>query len=154
MSSIKRVNDAPPPLKDQPWTVKNGKVLALTGEWWSPLELLRAVQRHIHKAPDSYQQHETVRRPAASACGTTACIAGWAVLLTTGHETCFGRTVGAFLCGLKGLNNYAWPWLFEAHWPHNTPHGAALRAAKTPKERVAAADLAIEAFVKEYKLES
>jgi len=56
-----------------------------------PIEILRAVARAIHEEPRRYDQSIWMNTEAEDvdyppACGTVACIAGWTLLLTQGHQ--------------------------------------------------------------------
>lgn len=46
------------------------------------VELLKKVQQHITEEPKRYDQFAVVRESSLAPCGTVACIAGWANVLS------------------------------------------------------------------------
>lgn len=98
-------------IKSQAFIVKNGKVLSLSGEWWTPEQLLLKVKERIIAEPDNYDQF-------VWACNTPRCIGGWCDTLTIGH---FGNAsederLCTFLHGVR-----KWPWLFGCNFDGHSP---------------------------------
>ena len=131
------------------------------------VRLLRRIQRHILEEPRRFQmdaeiiqaktQHQWLNcitffsRDASKTmppCGTAACIAGWANILSDiqlrGRE---GRNSAADLLGIEAGNSWCHhPLFFARNWPE--PYATRYKNAKTPKLRAKIAAARIEHLIK------
>ena len=124
------------------------------------VRLLRRVAKHISEEPLRLDMERIVRRGddikgTPPPCGTTACIAGWAILLAKKKDISgysdnhfpiiAGRpwdvTDARYLIG--GMTTYLF---FVGSWPRN--FSEAYRKALTPRERADVAVARIEHFIK------
>lgn len=110
------------------------------------VELLRRVQRHIRREPESFDMLFWIFERG---CGTVACIGGWAVLLSGGtHSSGIERDARDARRAL-GLNLGAGDrLLFLTDWPD--PFQREYRGARTPSERAEVACRYIDHFVAQY----
>jgi hypothetical protein len=113
------------------------------------VKLLRRIQKRILKHPDSYDQNVMISRDE---CGTTACIAGWAVLLSPLDPGFIGDYASKATL-LLGLDDEQAIRLFDViedgyccGWPDK--YVRAYLRAKTPRGRARAAMRRIDHFIK------
>lgn len=129
-------------------------------------DLLHAIARQIEAQPETYDQSVWV---SDTPCGTTACIAGWAALLSEGDITIDedvvymdgGRRqidVHTYASSELGLDRHEAMWLFDGHWrpaKHLTVSEALVKFAngadiqevtQTGEERVVVARVFIESI--------
>lgn len=129
------------------------------------VKLLRRIQKHILEEPKRLQMRYLFLRQRNSRtfcadvsgqpfapCGTAACIAGWAMLLSgirpydidAGTDN---QNDAAIAERLLGLPEDFWPRLFvESSWPK--PFRAGYRTAKSPKQRAKVAAARIDCLIK------
>ena len=122
-------------------------------------KLLRDVARHISEEPRRLDMERITKRGKeikgeAPPCGTAACIAGWALLLThdkeiTGYENGFPVVNGRCLdvvdaASLIGDEDHRL--FFLSSWPKKFREPYA--AAETPQQRAEIAVARIEHFIK------
>ena len=137
------------------------------------VRLLRRIQRHILAEPGrldmSSWAQDVSSRASAPSCGTTACIAGWAVILTEASKRkirnltkqlpyeivpdnyTFDEDAAARLLGFDSENGA--PSLFlVAKWPLRIR--ARYETGRTPAARAKAASDAIDWAIKEHAKEA
>lgn len=123
--------------------------------------LLRRIQKHIlaepkrfimgdvvvHNAPGEMYREDGIERPFAS-CGTMACIAGWALLLSKNSSRDLDDAAR-----LLGLPQPADRWLcvgdnlfYEGNWP--IKYSVAWDKARTPRARARVAARRIDHLIK------
>lgn len=126
------------------------------------VRLIRKVIKHILAEPRRYFQETTIRRGVPgehvgkdpkhtfAQCGTAACIAGWAYLLSTKVPDPDVYAIMAKAQRLLGLDHERASNLFsgepEAHWP--TPFNEQYDNAKSPRGKVGAAVRLLEKVIK------
>jgi len=104
-------------------------------------DLLLEICDRISKQPERFTMLSWRRN---GPCGTTMCIAGWAMHLA-GYD-CMADYAGWLAGDVLGLSSAQEPRLFFAvHWP--APFFHRYLIAKTPEERAAAAVMRIHHFI-------
>ena len=131
--------------KTQAFTVRDGWVLSLTGEWWTPEQLLIKVKEQILAEPEHYNQDEwfkgTWSPVTGTSCNTVCCIGGWCELLTTGVvRPNTDDAISEFFIGSRH-----WPWLFGFCWPDS------VYCDRLDKPTAQEAAVAIETFIVEMR---
>lgn len=124
-------------------------------------KLLRKIKKHILEEPKRFIMHSLIKtkergvgtyyddagkKTTFAPCGTAACIAGWATLLS-GNKDSKDEDVWQFGAKVLGLDIVQQYLLFYSHnWPDKFEE--AFRAAKNRKKRAEIAADRIEHFIK------
>jgi hypothetical protein len=162
-----------PKIKTVNYTIKRGRV-AFSRYPNLNVKLLRKIQTHILESPNRLMMGDIISYypPGTSlqegrvtytvpSCGTVACIAGWALVLT-GTKGDFHLNTAAKLLGIPyedelfGGIPYEDEWFgsdlfFVSRWPEKFKRG--WKKAKTPKGRARITVRCIDYFIKMYELE-
>lgn len=136
-----------------PGMIVDGKILANSGEWLTPTQLLRKVQEQIKTFPLNYNQEHIIKR---TNCGTVACIGGWCCLFTgLDLDTYTHRTGMACLGDMSEFlsdGDSDFVWLFRTELFGSVYHKD-FKAAKNRREQVKIAVAAIDDFIAEIEAE-
>lgn len=137
-----------------PGMIVDGKILANSGEWLTPTQLLRKVQQQIKTFPLNYDQEHIIKR---TLCGTVACIGGWCCLLT-GRNLLDTYTRHTHMACLEDMSEFLsdgdsnFVWLFRTEFFASVYHKD-FKAAKNRLEQAKIAVAAIDDFIAEIEAE-
>lgn len=139
-------------------SLNGNKIWTYDQKWLTRIQLLRKVQKHVLRAPLTYNQNVTVEGEGAQCpsfrsvvipknCKTVACIGGWCSLLVLGPGREDLQRMAAFL---GDSTKPTWIWLFNADFQGTVLFDRYMRS-RGPAGGAKVASRAIEAYIKEIK---